>query len=142
MQNSTHLKSNIWHITGRIFAIWLLVVHYILKKVFWKYGAIFDEKYVLWEDGPFLTQYTRDNVLSTAYEIISIKYRLGGVSNGKPNPLIQKDIDLYNNVDRVAEIAKLKRITKGKSNIYVKREMVFFMVSKTLSIFDLSGCYD
>lgn len=94
-------------------------MHYILK-VFLEIWGYFDEKYVLWEDGPFLTQYTRDNVLSTAYEIISIKYRLGGVSNGKPNPLIQKDIDLYNNVDRVAEIAKLKELQKGKSNIYVK----------------------
>ncbi len=69
------------------------------------------------EDGPFLTQYTRDNVLSTAYEIINIKYRLGGVSNGKPNPLIQKDIDLYNNVDRVAEIAKLKKNYKKENRI-------------------------
>ncbi|MEN6471864.1 MAG: glycosyltransferase [Clostridiaceae bacterium] len=41
----------------------------------------YDEDYRLWEDGPFYTRYTREgNLIHTAYDIISIKYRDGGIS--------------------------------------------------------------
>ena len=122
-------KQHLAFITGEFYDMASGSALYI-KKSFLEIWGYFDEKYVLWEDGPFLTQYTRDNVLSTAYEIISIKYRLSGVSNGKPNPLIQKDIDLYNNVDRVAEIAKLKELQKRKIEYLCKREMVSLWIPK------------
>lgn len=66
---------------------------YFSKKHFEKWG-FFDESYFLWEDGPFYAKYTRcGNIIPTAYDIISIRYREGGVSGGKPNQLM---IDDYN----------------------------------------------
>ena len=95
-----------------------------IKKSFIDNWGYFDEKYVLWEDGPFLTQYTRNNIISTAYEIISIKYRLGGVSNGKPHPLMRKDRELYNETDRVAEVSEIKKSQKRKIEYICKRYKV------------------
>lgn len=92
-----------------------------IKKSFIDSWGYFDEKYILWEDGPFLTQYTRNNMISTAYEIISIKYRLGGVSNGNPHPLMRKDRELYNETDRVAEVSKIKKSQKRKIEYICKR---------------------
>lgn len=67
----------------------------------------FDEKYVLWEDGPFLEKYLWDNTLGMAYDIISIWYEDGGVSNGGVNPLLEKDIALYNMSDRIKHIDEI-----------------------------------
>jgi len=41
----------------------------------------FDEEYRLWEDGPFLYKYTWEQPLDCYYELISIRYHLGGVSS-------------------------------------------------------------
>lgn len=46
-----------------------------------QYG-LFDEQYRLWEDGPRLTQYVQSGkMIPTAYDIVSIRYRDGGISN-------------------------------------------------------------
>ena len=48
----------------------------LIKKLGW-----YDERYVLWEEGPLLAKCTREGVkICTAYDIVSIKYRAGGIS--------------------------------------------------------------
>jgi len=66
---------------------------------FLKEVGLFDEKYRLWEDGPFINKMTTLGYpLSFAYDIVSIKYQWGGVSVGH-NPIMDKDIDIYNSTD-------------------------------------------
>lgn len=57
------------------------------RKSFIESFGLFDEDYRLWEDGPLFTRYTRNNnIINTAYDIIYIKYRYGGIStNNKKN---------------------------------------------------------
>lgn len=60
----------------------------------------FDEKYVLWEDGPFINKMTRLGYpITTAYDIISIQYDGNGISS-VGNPIINKDVELFNATDR------------------------------------------
>lgn len=60
----------------------------------------FDEKYRLWEDGPFINKITSKGIsISLAYDIVAIKYNDGGVSSGG-NPIIRKDVELFNESDR------------------------------------------
>jgi len=71
----------------------------ILEKI-----GYFDEKYVLWEDGPFITKYLQQGKLCMAYDIISIWYEDGGVSaKGKAaiHPLLKKDMQNYNADERI-----------------------------------------
>lgn len=57
----------------------------------------FDEKYTLWEDGPFLAKYLWNHRLDFCYDIISILYEEGGISSGSGsiNPIYEKDIILF-----------------------------------------------
>ncbi len=62
----------------------------------------FDEDYFLWEDGPFYARYTRNgNLIHTAYDIVAIKYREGGISTTprkqqiKISSLMDLDLQLY-----------------------------------------------
>lgn len=53
---------------------------YFSKDFFRKYGK-YNEKYKLWEDGPKLVDYVKTGKkINGSYDIISIKYRDGGVS--------------------------------------------------------------
>lgn len=60
----------------------------------------FDEKYRLWEDGPFLEKYLQKHKLTFAYDIIGVWYEWGGVSTGTVNPLLEKDRLLFDVTDR------------------------------------------
>lgn len=54
--------------------------------------GLFDEKYRMWEDGPRITEYARlGDMIPTAFDIVAIKYRLGGVSNNIVNDLNQAE---------------------------------------------------
>lgn len=56
----------------------------------------FDEKYVLWEDGPFFVKsIKRDGMLTYNYMMTTIYYRYGGVSTGKMSPVMKKDALLF-----------------------------------------------
>jgi len=57
----------------------------------------FDEKYLLWEDGPFLAKFLQVGKLEYAYDIISIWYEAGGVSykSSSPSVKLQKDTELF-----------------------------------------------
>lgn len=62
----------------------------LIKKLGW-----YDERYTLWEDGPLLAMCARNGVkIDMAYDIVSIKYRAGGISTKNKNNIpskIQKD---------------------------------------------------
>lgn len=54
----------------------------------------FDERYLLWEDGPFLAKYLWEYPLEFAYDIISIWYESDGMSSSTlhpARPLLLKD---------------------------------------------------
>lgn len=58
---------------------------YYSKQHFLDFG-LFDEDYRLWEDGPRLAKYTQaGHTVTTAYDIISVRYRGGGISNVAPS---------------------------------------------------------
>lgn len=80
---------------GRYFEMASGSATYFSKEHFDEWGY-FDEKYKLWEDGPFYAQYTRaGKVIPTAYDIISIRYREGGVSGSSPHPMMIKDYQTF-----------------------------------------------
>ena len=86
------------------------------RSIMEKYGY-FDERFCLFEDGPFLLKYLLDSELCYAYDIISIWYETGGLSSGPSavrNPLYQKDLDLFNFHDRKDHIDLLNRSERKK----------------------------
>lgn len=53
-----------------------------------------DERYILWEDGPFIIKTTSSGKkISTCYDIVSVKYKLGGISTGGAKGVIKKYLD-------------------------------------------------
>lgn len=76
----------------------------IYNTIFLKSLGGFDERYVLWEDGPFLNKMTQCGyAVDFGYDIFYIKYRIGGISSNK-NGLLIKDELLYNSSDRIIGI--------------------------------------
>jgi len=60
----------------------------------------YDEKYTLWEDGPFIARAVRKGTtIEFAYDIIAVKYRDGGISSNKKRTnvqsVIQKDYENF-----------------------------------------------
>lgn len=88
-------------------------VMYVNKKLFEQMGC-FDESYCLWEDAPFLAKYMWKRKVEFAYDIVSIYYKMGGVSSGGQNPLMKKDCIHYNQSDRVRHFAELDKFTKAQ----------------------------
>lgn len=82
----------------------------------------YDEKYVLWEDGPLFTKFTKQSRIATDYDIVSTRYCLGGVSNSGTNPLMERDIRLYNTTDRCEDVDRFDRITQMKVRYIQKRD--------------------
>ena len=96
---------------------------YILKEVIEQYGY-FDEKYDLWEDGPFLSKYLYNDKIEFAYDIISIWYETGGVS-AKPfdyhSPRMRKDAILYAKTDAIKHINTFSFIDRRRIRYRYKR---------------------
>lgn len=70
--------------------------------------GFYDEKYTLWEDGPFLAKFLYNYPLTFAYDIISIWYEYGGVSTKKEvNSIFEKDVALFDKTDRVVHLCDL-----------------------------------
>lgn len=67
-------------------------VMYYKKTTLEKY-QLFDQRFRLWEDGPAIAILTSAGVkLPMAYDIVSLKYRDGGISAGQTvNPIIKQD---------------------------------------------------
>lgn len=75
------------------------------RKSFLESDGYFDEKYFLWEDGPYIERYLRNHKIDMAYDIILIKYQLGGISTSKEIPhQLMEDTKHYNVSDRVEKI--------------------------------------
>lgn len=57
------------------------------KRSYMVKQGLYDERYLLWEDGPFLARTTRNGTkIEMGYEITSILYRKGGISSSKISP--------------------------------------------------------
>lgn len=76
----------------------------------------FDERYILWEDGPFLAKYLYKYPLEFAYDIVSIWYEYGGMSTDRKfkNPLLVKDDQFFNCNERLIHIDEIPSIYKEK----------------------------
>lgn len=62
---------------------------YFRRAHFLKFGY-FDERYCLWEDGPFFAKFTREgHLLTFAYDLVTIKYREGGISSKKNQKMLE-----------------------------------------------------
>ena len=82
-------------ITNRYFDMASGSAMYYTRAVLEELGY-FDERYVLWEDGPFLAKYLAKYPLVFAYDIISIWYEYGGVSTENvKNTLLLRDEELF-----------------------------------------------
>lgn len=83
-----------------------------LRKSFYM-GHRFDDAFFLWEDGPYLTQYTQAGErIFFYYDIPSICYRLGGISTTEISPKMQRDIDCYNQKYLNGELPYNRRIKR------------------------------
>lgn len=82
----------------------------------------YDESYILWEDGPLFTRFTKDRLIATDYDLISTEYALGGVSNSGTNPLITADYRRYNATDRCEDIEKYDRLTQMRVRYFKARD--------------------
>lgn len=95
------------------------------KKIIVEMGY-FDEKYKLWEDGPFLAKYLQKDTLHFAYNIISIWYESGGISahtkrTVRKNPL-DLDTELFNSTER---LERLEVFDKGEQNLIRYMNLLF-----------------
>lgn len=79
--------------TGDMYSMASGSVFSFRKQLFEKLGG-YDESYRLWEDGPFVAKYLSEiGMVEYDYDIISIYYRKGGVSeNNCINPLLLNDL--------------------------------------------------
>lgn len=95
-------------ITGRAYVMASGSIMYYTREILEDLGY-FDEKYVLWEDGPFLAKYLYRYSLTFAYDIISIWYEYGGMSTNKEtkNPLLLNDSRLFDKTDRMLHIDEI-----------------------------------
>lgn len=96
---------------------------YITKKTIEEYNY-FDEKYELWEDGPFLSRYLYADKIEYAYDIVSIWYEYGGVSS-KPfdylSPRMRKDVTKYVSSDAIKHIDTFSFIDRRRIRYRYKR---------------------
>lgn len=87
-------------------------VLYMKKEFFEKMGG-YDERFILWEDAPFLLKILgKGEKIYTDYDINSIRYRTGGVSTGNCNPLYLKDKNLFNETLVYEHYSELPRNVK------------------------------
>lgn len=105
-------KQYIAMVTYELYEVMSGSVLYMKKKKIEQFGY-FDENYRLLEDAPFIEKYLRNEKINIAYDIVSIKYRVGGVSYDKVNTILIEDFNKYNRsvLERSYDLknAKLKR---------------------------------
>ena len=90
----------------------------------------FDERYYLWEDGPFLAKYLQIGKLECAYDMISIWYEDGGMSSRhiakelKQNNVkyrLRQDIVLFNKGERRENLSILTYSQRRKVKYLMHR---------------------
>ena len=84
-----------------------------LRREFIERWGYWDERYVLWEDGPFFAQYLWENRVECAFDIVGLRYNDGGVSSGEKHPLLLKDDELFRKTDCVAHIDELSFVARA-----------------------------
>lgn len=122
---NTCLKQYKAFITSRFYDMASGSAMYLSRNILEKQGY-YDEHYKLWEDGPFIAKYLRENMLEFAYDIISIWYEDGGVSSDRLDDLNVNGIDkpsskYYLKLDMLNFIKNEKYIDISKFNLFERR---------------------
>jgi glycosyltransferase involved in cell wall biosynthesis len=97
-------------ITHRFFEVCSGSVLYLRKAFIEKWGY-FDERYLLLEDMPFFADYMWDNYLNCAFDIVSIKYREGGITSCK-NPYLTEDYKTYKYIGQMKHIDEVEWLVR------------------------------
>lgn len=113
--------------------------------------GFFDEKYRLWEDGPFLAKYLQIGKLDCAYDIVSIWYESGGISasvkrkSTTPKGPLAIDTDLFNSSERMERLdlfsAGEKRLIRYNSYLYKYKDTVFQKLIMLLFPYEFFSSY-
>ena len=82
----------------------------------------YDERFKLWEDGPFISRTTRTGTcIRTAYEIVSVDYRSGGISSKKSKKEKSRSqsmiADDYVNLIKYEYVPNLEVFSRYEQNI-------------------------
>lgn len=92
-----------------------------LRKSFWKSIGKFDEKYKLWEDGPFIAKVLSVEKIEMCFDIVSIKYRVGGVSSGKKHPQLIIEKRMFDNSDKLIYATQIDWLARKKVKFDIER---------------------
>lgn len=96
----------------------------------------FDEKYILWEDGPFIEKYLREYSINCSFDIVAIWYEMGGVSSKlKINKLLQQDCVLFDQTDRMIMKNKMKPFVYKNVKYIFERSNSNSLIKKTIVVF-------
>ena len=85
----SHTKQHTAFIKGEYYEMASGSCTYYTREKLFKDG-LFDERYRLLEDWTHFIQITRSEMIETAYDIVAVSYRDGGIST-KMSPIIQND---------------------------------------------------
>lgn len=126
---STGLEQYKAFITGMSYDMASGSAMHFSKEILERIGY-FDEKYVLWEDGPFIAKYLQIGRIDCAYDIISIWYESGGGSDNRkkakssnsPAKLkLLQDTMLFDSYERLLHLDQLNNKEKRIINLKKKR---------------------
>ena len=112
------------------------------RKCFLEKQGYYDEKYRLWEDGPFFSKVLRQGIrINHNFSIVSIYYRSGGVSTGNPSPIMVKDIEIFlgdalkdNDYFKGFNRRKLEYAYMKKTKIFNKKILIVLYRIKYLDV--------
>ncbi|SFO34884.1 Glycosyl transferase family 2 [Pseudobutyrivibrio sp. JW11] len=93
---------------------------YFKRDFFVEIGG-FSERYILWEDGPFIYKCTKNERIEVAYEIVGIRYRMDGVSSN-PNEMLLKDGKLFNKLEIEVEKKNSNWMLRGFINFRTEKD--------------------
>lgn len=86
--------------------------------------GLFDEQYRNWQDGPRIAEYVRlGNCIPTAFDIVSVRYRDGGVSNA---PRKNSDAFVHISADRERYIKSVLEPDTQNRNKKQRRNILFW----------------
>lgn len=103
-------------------------IMYFKREIFDEIG-LFDERYRLWEDGPFIYKYTKKYPLYMAYDIVAIKYRMTGNST-KGHPLLLNDGKIFTEFELVEDKTNKKWLVREavKCKLYLLNHKSIFAI--------------
>ncbi len=117
-------------ITSRFYDMASGSAMYLTKRILEKMNY-YDEAYRLWEDGPFLAKYLLIGKIECAFDIVSIWYETGGVSDDKKKgnsrilTPIEKDTILFIRKEKMSHLemfsAKERRLIRYRNRMFLTR---------------------